>query len=379
MVKRNIVTGCDLYRVIKSKNGNREFRATYLDLWFLLILKHEFQSNWKNMRDYFCKTKRSFDFDRDGFVNHLRLLKNILYEYSIGIDNIAENTDRSLIIREGKKAKKKILEGGLQDRDRSDWIDKTPRKKLKFRAMRGCWEYFPESPDKFAKSLEGIFKSSGYYSKDQSWNLSDRLRSFVDKNSRKTSMENDFILFRAFLSVLLEKMNMIDDSHGVVGDLYSETFQNYVKAENHLINMDYKIYYRDLMELVVWEDFGLTDEYLPIIFKKLTKQKSDFVESVLHNLYGEFYMYCELDYQAEKTLTMLGSLYTNQLRFEMFVPIAKNMGPRSWKRITTMAEMAKKHNKPELALEVYKVCLTPGYHEKFLRRKYNELKIKFGR
>ena len=90
-------------------------------------------------------------------------------------------------------------------------------------------------------------------------------------------------------------------------------------------------------------------------------------------------MYCELDYQAEKTLTMLGFLYTNQLRFEMFVPIAKNMGSRSWKRITIMAEMAKKHNKPELALEVYQVCLTPGYHEKFLRGKYNELKIKFGR
>ncbi|MBU0566539.1 hypothetical protein KJ693_09490 [bacterium] len=43
-----------------------------------------------------------------------------------------------------------------------------------------------------------------------------------------------------------------------------------------------------------------------------------------------------------------------------------------------MSEMAEKHQKYDLALAVYEACLEPGFHQKFLGKKYEELKSRLG-
>ena len=40
--------------------------------------------------------------------------------------------------------------------------------------------------------------------------------------------------------------------------------------------------------------------------------------------------------------------------------------------------MAEKHQKYDLALAVYEACLEPGFHQKFLGKKYEELKSRLG-
>ena len=77
--------------------------------------------------------------------------------------------------------------------------------------------------------------------------------------------------------------------------------------------------------------------------------------------------------KVEEALTMLGTLYRGQLMFDQFVPMAKVMGTRAWRRITTMSETAEEHGQYDLAVAVYEACLGPGSHEKFLREKYQEL------
>ena len=81
----------------------------------------------------------------------------------------------------------------------------------------------------------------------------------------------------------------------------------------------------------------------------------------------------ELTYQAERALTLLGMLCTQQRLFDRFIDLAKIMGTRAWERITTMSEMAEKHRRPALAREVYEACWEPGHHENYLRKKYAEL------
>ena len=49
------------------------------------------------------------------------------------------------------------------------------------------------------------------------------------------------------------------------------------------------------------------------------------------------------------------------------------MGTREWQRITTMSEMAEKHERYDLARAVYEAAMGPGMHERFLREKYAEL------
>jgi hypothetical protein len=87
----------------------------------------------------------------------------------------------------------------------------------------------------------------------------------------------------------------------------------------------------------------------------------------------------ELDYQAGKALTMLEMLHQHQQVYDKFVPIARAMGARAWKRVTTMSEMAEKHGRYDLALAVYEACLGPGSQEKFLREKYQELRSRLSK
>lgn len=141
--------------------------------------------------------------------------------------------------------------------------------------------------------------------------------------------------------------------------------------------MPLEILLQDLIELMIWEDYAGTDTGEPIFFAGLASHEVPLVESILQEQWDEL-RELELDYQAEEALTMLGMLYQQQQIFDKFVPMAKAMGTRQWKRITTMSEMAEKHGRYDLALAVYEACLGPGFHEKFLREKYEGLKSRLG-
>ncbi len=117
--------------------------------------------------------------------------------------------------------------------------------------------------------------------------------------------------------------------------------------------------------------------HLHMLRQMFVQSELSLVESILQKQRDEL---CELEieYQAEKALTMLGMVYVQHQLFDKFVPTAKIMGTREWERITTMSEMAEIHQKYDIALAVYEACLGPGSHEDFLRKKYKKLKGRHG-
>ncbi|MCP4538194.1 MAG: hypothetical protein GY832_13725 [Chloroflexi bacterium] len=179
-------------------------------------------------------------------------------------------------------------------------------------------------------------------------------------------------LYRAFVTVVVAKMDMVDDSSGVIGGLCQQVFEGYVKMDRTALDMPLEILLQDFVELMVWEDYALTDTGKPIFFAELATHEGPLVESILREQWDEL-RDLELDYQAEEALTMLGVLYQGQLMFDQFVPMAKVMGTRAWQRITTMSETAEEHGHYDLAVAIYRACLGPGSHEKLLRKKYQEL------
>ncbi len=168
-------------------------------------------------------------------------------------------------------------------------------------------------------------------------------------------------------------MEQIDDSYGTIGDLYGEMFEHYLTLPRNQINMPPTDFLQDLIELLIWEDYGLTDDGQPAFFAGLTPVEVEIVEQILRIQWPEL---DELDlfYQSEEVLTMLGILCVQHGQFEKFVDLAKVWGPRHWERITTMAQWAEQQQQSDLALAIYEAALRPGSHEKFLRKKYEELK-----
>jgi hypothetical protein len=213
--------------------------------------------------------------------------------------------------------------------------------------MRGYWEHFPVSPQEYASSLESLYKTSGWYTKNQSSGLERKLSAFVEKHQARALLPELVALYRAFLTVVAEKMDMVDDSYGTVGGLYEDVFEEYLQLDRKVLGIPLEIFLQDLIELIIWEDYGGTDRGKPIFLAGLTEHEIPLVEYILNELWNEF-RDLELDYQAEETLTMLGAHYCHQRMFEKFVPMARVMGTREWERITTMSEIAEKHGRCDL-------------------------------
>jgi hypothetical protein len=219
---RDIRYGNDLYREISSPKAKKPLKVTYWDLWIAVVLVHEFEGDWDKLRDHFRVQKGRYSFQRykaEELMNHLRMLRQTLDQVGLAAEDVLSGADPDLLKKQRRKAKRKVLEMEYQDRERSAWMTHTPRKQREARAMRGYWGHFPASPKEYAGALEGLYKSSGWYSEDQSFGLERKLSAFLDKREERASPVELFALYRAFVTVVVEKMDLVDDSYGVIGEL----------------------------------------------------------------------------------------------------------------------------------------------------------------
>jgi hypothetical protein len=180
-------------------------------------------------------------------------------------------------------------------------------------------------------------------------------------------------MLRAFLTVVIELMEVADDSFGCLGDSFRDGFAKYLAMPRDETGIDATVFFHDLLTLLIWEDYGLTYEQTDGYFVGLTPEDGDlcmdYVQQQLQELQED-----DLDYQYEEALTLLGQVVAEQRRFDRFEELARQMGTRHWKRIIVLADRAVKQRKRKLAIAVFEAALSPGMHEGFLRKKYEQLK-----
>jgi hypothetical protein len=378
--RRDIRYGNDLYREILPPDARKSLKVTYWDLWLVDVLTREFDGNWDRLGDHFHTEKTGSSYRRykaEELLNHWRLLRQALDRGALTANDILAQADPDLLLKQYRRARRKVLEMDFRDDEISPWMIHTPRREREARAIRGYWHRFPISPEEYAASLESLYTASSWYSKDRSLALERRLSAFVESKEADASLAELFALYRATVTVLTEKMGLVDDSYGVVGTLCQQVFEKYTQLDRAALDMSLEILLQDLVELMIWEDYAGTHTGGPIFFADLAAHEVPLGESILQEQWHEL---CdlELDYHAEKALTMLGMLYERQQMFDKFVPVARAMGTRAWQRITAMSEAAEKRGRYKLALAVYEACLGPGLHEDFLRRRYREPKGRLG-
>ena len=369
-------SGNDLYREMILPDTGEPFPVTYWDLWFILLLTGQFFNDWEALSEHFRQQANSLSWRRnqaEGALNHLLMLRQSLEQAGLAPDDILKDANLAFLKKQKPKARYRLLELNFREHEQSTWMRETPRKLRESRALRGYWERFSISPLKFAPDLAAIFKTGRYHLEEESFKLESKLSGFLDKQKARLDIPGQLALYRAFLTVVLENMNGVDDSFGVIGDLYESNFEVYFRLDRTLIDLPLEIYFQDLLELLTWEDYAFTYRNQPAFFASLSEQEVPIVEAILRQQWQELDT-LELVYQSEKALTMLGLLYAQQEMFEQFIPVAGAMGTRQWQRITILAKAAEKRQRYDLALAVYEACLKPGMHEAYLREKYENLK-----
>ena len=288
------------------------------------------------------RRRRGFFYDRRSIERkrcHIRDLKRRLDEASIiPADIVLAAGD--LAKTEKRRAIKKVSESIHREREFSEPMRNTPRKRRFDHALRGYWDMFPVSPKSYAKTIGAHFRSKTFYSKNASFGIARTLDGYVEEAKKlleagKAAQAQ--ALLRGWMTVIIELMEKADDSFGSIGMSFDEGFTVYLKISPEQTGIDERVFFPDLLDFLIWEDYGLTDDGIEGYFRGLTEGQADLcVEHLRHEVAA--LLDDDLDYQSEEALTFLGQVVAEQERFDEFEDLARQMGSRAWKRIIRLAD-----------------------------------------
>ena len=356
----------------------KSLHLTYWDLWFAMIAARDYGEDLLRLARHLAGEKSSFYYDRDSIErkqSHLLELRRRLTSAGVTVNQIISAAG-DLARNEKRRAEKFVLTDSLRERDWSAAMRETPRERGQKAALRGAWPRFPISPERFAAEVWSKFKTTGFYSENASFGVARKLDRFVeraDKLLKKGRCAEAQALLRGWLTVIIELIEMADDSCGCIGDTFGVGFKTYLDIPLAETGIDDRVFFADLLDFLIWEDYGFTWRESDGYFRKLTPEQADFciahLRQRIDELPGEL-----LNYQSDEALTFLGQVVMEQDRFDQFESLAREMGSRHWERIVKLADRAMKKRKRELACQVFEAALTPGAHLEFLQKKYDELK-----
>lgn len=184
-----------------------------------------------------------------------------------------------------------------------------PKRVLELRALRGHWPRFPVDPGHY----EHVFADVVRHAKFSRWSDASFIAmTFEDtverENARLSCPHRQIALHRCALTVIVECMEHVDDSGGDIGEAYHAIERRYLDLVR---DTPLDILLRDLLELAVWEGYGLTDATEPFL-GTLSEDRADVAMSELARIIAELRTH-ELEY-ALGTARRLRSLVLSSLR-----------------------------------------------------------------
>ena len=375
MAVREIKKGNEPFKTIQSEaECGSSLNATYWDMWISVLLYHDFNNKWDNLILEIDKNKSSYNTSHyESIMSHINNLRTALFSLDLSHIKILEDADNVFIEKQKIKARKKIIKMEFQGKDKSPWMLRMPKVIYYENALLGNWGNFPVNPEKYLKEFRMKFKKKTHYTKYQTDKLSDKLYKHIEKKSNKAAPEK-LAFYRAFLTVILENIDNIDDSFGAIGMISETIYEKYLMIDWRTLPLKSDEYFKDIIQYTIWEDYGVTDGIYPKMFSVLSQVEIGIAEKILQkeriNLAEQ-----GLSYQAENALTMLGHLYAKNNLFDKFIPIADEMGAREWERVLILSKKAEDNNHYDIAMDVFNAAISQGgYHLDFIKKERNKLK-----
>jgi hypothetical protein len=172
----------------------------------------------------------------------------------------------------------------------------TPRAVLRERALRGNWNRFTVSPAPFASELAAILGNDRY-----DYRTTGVVVGLLHTASRRMLLAaradpDRLAVHRAVLTVAIDAMEQVDDSHAEM----AEFFRTHERPYRELIRAraESRELWRDLLDLVIWEDYGLFDG-IDDFLRELPEAYADIAIRELASIIAELRR-AGLEYQLEK-------------------------------------------------------------------------------
>lgn len=338
----------------------------HFDRWFAIVAIGDFGGDLDALEGDLIGRLRSLHGreDVEAKLSHLADLRDRLGAAGIdaGVLAAADEADKATLA----KARRKVLDQGLEGRSMTPAMSDTPSARLRRRALYGHWDRFPVSPDRWYEKLAGR-RAATHVPKGRTFALT---RQFGERlarldGPRRTEAER-LALYRAFHTVGVELAERGDDSYGTIGELRLEAFRTYLNIDWAAAGMEPEHRWQDLCELLVSEVYALTYEQETLAFRHVPAGQADLIEDILLGLADEWQAAYQ-DYQAAEALQLVAWLHIAGRRYSRYAGAAHRLGSEHWMPIVALAESAAAAGRRELAIEVFRAADQPGMHRDHLR------------
>jgi hypothetical protein len=173
---------------------------------------------------------------------------------------------------------------------------RTPRKVLGERALAGNWSAFPVSPAPYFAELTSAV-GEGWYDYRGTGLVVTLLETVVERLLCSAQTDDERLAIeRATLAASIGAMERVDDSLDELGQHFRDHEHAYLELLRGVAERPGLL--RDLLELSIWEDYGLFNEMDPFL-RTLTEPQADLALRELANIIAELRV-SGLDYQLEK-------------------------------------------------------------------------------
>jgi hypothetical protein len=183
-------------------------------------------------------------------------------------------------------------------------MQRTPRRLLEDRALRGNWAAFPVSPSLYAQELASV-PGQGQYDYRGTGLIVFLLDHAGERMLRAANDDLERLaIHRAMLTVVIGAMEQVDDSGCEMGEHFRAHERAYLAQVRPRLGTPGLL--RDLLELVVWEDYGLFAEVRAFV-ASLPEPEADLATRELARIIAELRT-AGLDYQLERARSLRKSL-----------------------------------------------------------------------
>ena len=254
---KTIIQGPELWRRI----GPHSF--CYWDRWFLRLALAE-RDGFDGLGAFFEDRRRRLPFEqRDAEIKlaHLADLRLRLQDADLSPADVLGAEDAADPKLE-KKARTKIFDQHASYH--TPPMIYRPGVILKARARYGYWPRFPVSPVEYARRLYTLVEAKPYFNGMAAMGLAMRLQKRIERADKPSlPAAQRLALFRAAATVCVMGMDRADESFGALGQTFEQIWIEYLGVPLDAAGIDSGVFYRDLVEFIVWEDYGLVGDVTP--------------------------------------------------------------------------------------------------------------------
>jgi len=347
---------------------------THWDLWMCLVAVLDHNGDLEALDERFVADTGGILGGEVGEAkwSHLTDLRRRLAEAGVEPGDLVTPehlADRTLVT----KARRKVVHPGLEPRAKTPAMIETPRVRLERRARHGSWPLFPSPSDPWYERFRVAVEVQDLVTKGRTFKKVSTLEARLERLDRPAlSIAERLALFRAVHAALIELTERADDSYGEIGRFREDVWEAYLAIDWRRTGMDPAAYYRDLCELLVWEQYGLEFRWQTLSFPRSPDDEIDLVHGILVDLERE-HRAVHLRYQTEEATCQMAWLLVATGRSDRFDQAARRIGTDHWQPIVALAEAALESDGPEAAFRVFSAADRPGRQRTYLAERCHRL------